>query len=138
MFYSFGFFENDQENEKVLSNFYNALKPWGRFLMHTDVNIPRILQNKYKVDEMRTLADWKKLRIIDNYNPKTKRIEWSRTIIDSDWNQEQKKYSVRVYTKEEFTAMCLKIGFTKVETFSDWNWNIYSESAEDMIIIATK
>jgi hypothetical protein len=27
MFYSFGFFENDQENEKVLSNFYNALKP---------------------------------------------------------------------------------------------------------------
>ncbi|CAF4819188.1 unnamed protein product [Rotaria sp. Silwood2] len=56
MFYSFGFFETDEENNQVLQNFYNALKPGGKFLFHTDVNIPRILSGKYKEDETRHLA----------------------------------------------------------------------------------
>lgn len=43
MFYSFGFFDTDEENMQVLRNFYTALKPGGKFLMHTDVNIPRII-----------------------------------------------------------------------------------------------
>ncbi|MEI7563731.1 MAG: class I SAM-dependent methyltransferase [bacterium] len=75
MFYSFGFFETDEENEKVLKNFYDALKKNGRFLMHTDVNIPRIISGKYKKDEIRNLQNGNTLRIIDDYNPATKRIE---------------------------------------------------------------
>jgi hypothetical protein len=43
----------------VLKNFFNALKPGGKFLMHTDVNVPRILSGKYKEDEERNLLTGK-------------------------------------------------------------------------------
>ncbi|MFZ4648734.1 MAG: SAM-dependent methyltransferase [Patescibacteria group bacterium] len=137
MFYSFGFFDSDKENEETLKNFYKALKSGGKFLMHTDVNIPRILNGKYKEDEKRNLTTGKTLRVIDSYNPTTKRIEGS-WIINDDTNQEKKDYSVRVYTKEEFEGLCKKIGFSSVITYSDWNGSAYSENAEDMIVVATK
>src|SRR3989344_1655006 len=74
MFYSFGFFETDEENKKVLENFFKSLKPGGRFLFHTDVNVHRILSGKYKQNETRDLASGNKLQIIDAYDPKDKRI----------------------------------------------------------------
>lgn len=137
MFYSFGFFDTDEENEKTLKNLYNALKPGGKFLMHTDVNIPRIINGKYKEDEERNLTTGKTLRVFDSYNPTTKRIDGS-WIINDGANQEKKNYSVRVYTKDEFEDMCKKIGFSSVITYSNWSGLSYSEDAEDMIVVTTK
>jgi len=56
MWYSFGFFESDDDNFKVLKNFFNALKDRGRFLMHTDVNIPRVTTGKFREYEKRRLS----------------------------------------------------------------------------------
>lgn len=138
MFYSFGFFETDKQNERVLLNFYNALKIGGRFLMHTDVNIPRILSGKYKEDETRNLASGSQLRIIDKYNSETKRIEGTWIIKETNGIDVRKDYSVRVYTKDEFTQMCLKVGFRDVEVYGDWDKAVYSEECEDMMVVATK
>ncbi len=137
MFYSFGFFDTDEENEKVLKNFFDSLKPGGKFLMHTDVNVPRILSGKYKEDEQRNLLAGKTLRIIDSYDSQTKRINGA-WIIQNDDKEERKDYSVRVYTKEEFEGMCKRIGFSSVVTYSGWEGGEYSENAEDMIVVATK
>ena len=137
MFYSFGFFDTDNENEKVLKNFFDSTKPGGKFLMHTDVNIPRILSGKYKEDEERNLVTGKTLRVIDSYDPETKRINGA-WIIKNNGKEERKDYSVRVYTKEEFEELCRKIGFSSVTTYSNWEGGNYSEDAEDMIVVATK
>lgn len=137
MFYSFGFFDTDEENEKVLKNFFDALKPGGKFLMHTDVNVPRILSGKYKEDEQRNLIIGKTLRIIDSYDSQTKRINGA-WIIQNDGKEERKDYSVRVYTKEEFEGICKRIGFSSVVTYSGWEGGEYSQDSEDMIVVATK
>jgi SAM-dependent methyltransferase len=138
MFYSFGFFDTDEENFKVLENFYNALKPGGKFLMHTDVNMTRINSGKYKFDEERELNSGNELRVIDMYNEDTKRIEGKWIITDGNGESKEVDYSVRVYTKEEFAQMCLDAGFNKVTIYSDWDGSEYSEDAEDMIVIAEK
>lgn len=138
MFYSFGFFDTDEENQKVLQNFYNALKPNGKFLMHTDVNLARIKSEKYKFEESRSLNSGKRLRIVDSYNSNTKRIDGKWIISDVNGGNKEVDYSVRVYSKEEFCNMCLQAGFTKVQVFSDWDGKEYSEDAEDMIVIAEK
>lgn len=137
MFYSFGFFDTDQENEKVLKNFYNALKPGGKFLMHTDVNVSRILAGKYKEDEKRVLETGDVLRVVDKYNKETKRIEGAWIIKNND-REVRKDYTVRVYTKEEFEELCNKVGFSSVTTYGDWQGNPYTEDAEDMVVIAVK
>jgi len=138
MFYSFGFFETDAENNKTLDNFYKALKPGGKFLMHTDVNIPRVLNGKYREDETRNLQTGNNLRIIDNYDRNTKRIDGAWVIKGADGKEIIRDYSVRVYTREEFTDMCLKAGFSKVEVYGDWDRRNYGDDEEDMMVVATK
>lgn len=138
MFYSFGFFDTDEENLQVLRNFFNALKPGGKFLMHTDVNIPRIISKRYKFDEERALVSGKNLRIIDEYNEETKRVDGRWIITDGNGNGKEVDYSVRVYTKEEFVDMCYEVGFTNVTVYSDWSGKKYDTASEDMIVIAQK
>lgn len=138
MFYSFGFFDTDEENFRVLKNFYDALKPGGKFLMHTDVNITRIESGKYKFDEVRNLTSGRQLRIIDRYDENTKKIYGKWTISDCKGENRTVDYVVRVYSKEEFSEMCYEAGFLKVNTYSDWNGALYDTESEDMIIIAEK
>jgi SAM-dependent methyltransferase len=138
MFYSFGFFESDEDNFKVLQNFFKALKPNGQFLMHTDVNIPFIQAGKYKHDETRALTNGNALRIVDKYDPVTKRINGFWILKDESGEEIKKEYSVRVYTKEEFIDLCKKAGFRFCKAYSDWDKKPYSEDSEDMIIVATK
>ncbi len=138
MFYSFGFFATDKENLLVLEKFYEALKPGGKFLMHTDVNIPRILSGKYKKNETRNLPNAKQLQIIDRYNPKTKRVKGIWIITSKDKHKTKKTYSVRVYQKEEFIKMCLRAGFKKCRAYSNWNGTPYSKNSEEIIFVATK
>lgn len=138
MFYSFGFFESDENNFKVLQNFFKALKPNGQFLMHTDVNIPFIEAGKYKHSETRTLANGNALKIVDKYDPVTKRMTGFWILKDKNGKEVKKEYSVRVYTKDEFIALCEKAGFRFCKAYSDWDKKPYSNNSEDMIIVATK
>jgi SAM-dependent methyltransferase len=138
MFYSFGFFGKEKDNFKVLQNFFKALKPGGRFLMHTDVNIPRIISDQYKFNETRTLQNEKKLKIVENYNSKTKRMNGSWTLVDKKGIEKRKDYSVRVYTKDEFIVLCQRVGFKLCRAYSGWDGKPYSKKSEDMIIVATK
>lgn len=137
MFYSFGFFDTDEENMQVLRNFKQALKPGGRFLMHTDVNIPRIAAGTYKTDEARHLPSGDMLHIQDRYNATTKRIEgvWR---IEKDRSITEKAYSVRVYDEDEFKAMCLQAGFSSCVSYGDWHGNPYhTTDSEEIIFVAT-
>lgn len=138
MFYSFGFFETDEENMEVLRRIYVALQPGGQFLMHTDVNIPRIIAGKYKQDEIRTLSSGNRLRVIDYFNPETKRIEGVWIISNSAGKEVRKDYSVRVYEKDEFVQMCLDVGFGRCETYGGWKEEAYSENSEEVMFVATK
>lgn len=138
IFYSFGFFEREEDNFKVLKSFYKALKPGGKFLMHTDVNVPRIYEGKYKLGETRTLSNENSLKIVEKYDPITKRIDGSWIIKDKEGNKTRKDYSVRVYTKEEYIELSKKAGFKSYEVYSDWDKKPYSKTSEDMIVVFNK
>lgn len=136
MFYSFGFFDTDEENMLALKNFRKALKPGGKFLMHTDVNIPRILSGQYKTDEKRNLVSGGVLHIQDRYNPISKRIEGVWTIHENS-NVVRKAYSVRVYDEGEFKSMCLEAGFGVCNAFGDWEGGEYIPAeSEEIIFVA--
>jgi SAM-dependent methyltransferase len=133
MFLSFGFFDTDQENKKVAKNFFDLLKPGGKFLMHTDVNMARIRNGTYKFNEERMLATEESLQIVEHYDSRTKRINGAWII-----GKEHKEYSVRVYENEEFVDLCKEVGFKEVKIYSDWQGSPYHEEAEMVIFVAKK
>ena len=106
--------------------------------MHTDVNVPAIISGQYKEDEERKLENGNVLRIIDKYDPETKRINGTWIIRNQAGEEAKKDYSVRVYTKEEFIDLCKKVGFKECKVYSDWFGEGYSQKSEDMIVVATK
>ncbi|MCX6804209.1 MAG: methyltransferase domain-containing protein [Candidatus Diapherotrites archaeon] len=137
MFYSFGFFDNDLDNFTVLKNFYNALKKGGRFLMHTDGNIPQIISGQNKEFEKRPLTNGGVLRQVEFYNKETNR-NYGIWIIEKGGLVEAKEYSVRFYSIEEFEYLCKKAGFKEVKFYSDWTGKPYDTDSKDMICIAIK
>lgn len=110
MFYSFGFFQTDEENESVMKGFCNQLKPGGQLLLHTDVSPEMILEGKkYKMCETRDLSQREKLRITEEFNPNSRRVEGNWTIISESGEETLlTPYSVRIYTAQEFQEMDLQ------------------------------
>jgi len=137
MFYSFGFFGTDAENLQVLRGFYQALLPGGKFLMHTDVNVPRIRGGSYKTHEARSLVGGGRLWIDERFDEKIRRIE-GQWMIENGSIKSSRAYSVRVYEASEFVRMCLDVGFASCSAMGDWSGTPYSSDAEEIIFVAQK
>jgi 2-polyprenyl-3-methyl-5-hydroxy-6-metoxy-1,4-benzoquinol methylase len=138
MCYSFGFFDSDEENLDVLRRFCRALKPGGRFVMHTDVNLSRVRAGKYKFDEVRQLESGGTLTVIDRYDPSTKRMDGAWLIQENGSTPIRKDYSVRVYEKDEFIDLCLQAGFSACVAYSSWTGTPWSEDAEEIMFVAKR
>ncbi len=138
MFYSFGFFEEDNENFRVLTGWRDALKTDGKLLIHTDVNVPRITAGTYRLVETRSLAGGARLHINESYLHRQRRIHGSWTIEDSSGSVRLSPYSMRVFTMEELSEWLHAAGFKAVEAFADWTGNPYRKDAEEMIVVACK
>ncbi|MFL6282684.1 MAG: class I SAM-dependent methyltransferase [Pyrinomonadaceae bacterium] len=139
MFLAFGFFDTDEENERVLSNFHRALKPGGRFLLHTDVNVGRITCGQYKFHENRHLRSGRTLEIVESYDPERKRLNGQWILIDSAGAREElPPYSCRIYTAKEITEICRSVGFASVCLYGGWGGEDLEDESEEMIVVATK
>lgn len=137
MFFSFGFFDTDKENMQTLRNFRRAVRPGGKFLMHTDVNVPRVVSGKYKTGETRALASGGSLHINESYDASSKRITGLWTI-EHHGHRTSKAYSVRVYEVEEFQSMCVASGFDSCSAYGNWSGQPYDpQDSEEIIFVAT-
>jgi len=140
MFYSFGFFETDAENASVVKNFYNALRPGGRFLMHTHVTIPRLVSGALKNHQIRTLQSGRKLELERRYNARTRREDGEWYLLDDAGNRQEPltPYSCRLYSDVEWTELCKAAGFKQVKIFGDWSGTPYTDDSPQFIAVATK
>jgi len=139
LFFSFGFFESEEDNDQTLRNFFNALKPGGKFMMHTDINVPRITSGDYKLYERRKLVNGKHLEIVESFYPEDKRLKGQWILIETDGaRRELPQYSHRIYTAEEFAESCRAAGFTNARAYGDWDGTPLTNASEDMIVVAQK
>lgn len=139
MFLAFGFFDVEEDNARVLSNFHRALKPGGRFLLHTDVNVGRIVRGKYRFHEQRSLRSGKTLEIVESYDPERKRLNGKWILVDASGDRDElPPYSCRIYTAGEITDLCRSVGFESVRLYGGWNGEEIEDESEEMIVVATK
>lgn len=139
LFFSFGFFERDEDNEACLRQFHEALRPGGRFVMHTDVHIPRIRGGRYRFHEERELRSGRVLVIDERLDEESFRLRGTWAFRDpSGAITRLPAYDQRVYTYDEFADACRRVGFSTVEGLGGWGGEPMSDDAEMMIVIARK
>ena len=140
MFYSFGFFENEEDDILSIRNFYNSLEKGGKFLMHTHVTKDRLISGDLKNKQTRKLKSGNDLQLIRYYNKETKREdgEWKIVSRDGEVLESLTPYSMRIYSDKEFSEMCLSVGFSKVSVYGGWNYEEYTKDSPEMIIVAEK
>ena len=143
LFLSFGFYESDADNLRCVKELSRVLKPNGKFLFFTEVNVPLVAKGLYRQPTKRLLEDGSLLTIREQMDWNSKRLTGSWTVQWTDDRYDHKEthdYSMRVYTFEEFREICEEANLSEVRPFGsfDYSSQTYSDTSEEMIVVASK
>ncbi len=151
MFFSFGFFDKDSDNEIVMENFQRALKKEGQLLIHTDVSPEMINSGVYKdightkrnlmptyIHSLDMTFPKAVLHITEEYDRSKGRINGIWEIEELDGTRNSNSYSVRIYSKGEYADLCRKAGFKDVSFYGGWNKEPFTGKEQEMIVHAKK
>ena len=133
LFTSFGYFEEEKEDVKVLSEVYNSLNSGGVFWFDfLNENYVRKNLNDRKTEK--TIDDIKiteEKSIVDN------RVNKRIFFLSSAGSREYTE-SVRLYSKEELTMMLDETGFNIINVFGDYLGNDWNSGSERSIFYCNK
>lgn len=136
LFVSFGFFQAEAENLKMLENIARATVPGGLFLMDF-WNREKQLRDFTPLEvEERTGGIRVEKRWV--FDPLDGRINWQNTVIFPDGKTESWDHSVRAYTLVELKYMLEKVGFQLERVYGDFDGHEYTMDSPNMITISRK
>ncbi len=136
---SFGYFEDREDDKKVLKKIYNSLKPGGRLLI--EIAGKEIIASKFKG------RDWEEKEI---NGEKAIKIEERKVKKDWSWledrwivvreNGEKKEFDVshRIYSAFELKQLMKKVGFTEINVYGNKKGDPYDQNAERLVVETKK
>lgn len=139
LFTSFGFFETDEENRRVLEQVNASLKPGGRFLLD--------YENKFffvSNDVNKNAKTWRKIDenayyLIENrYDVFTEREIFEARLIERGEVKAETGYSIRLYSYPEIHRMLNAAGFEVERTWGGYDGGEYSVSSKRLILLSRK
>ncbi len=134
IFTSFGYFEDLEDDRKVVNNVFRSLKSGGKFLIEAEGK--EILARKFrerdwnKIDEYIILEDRK---LINNWE----KIE-SRWIILKDDQRIEHKLILRLYSAVEINSLLKQCGFSDVKVYGSLEGIDYDHRAKRLVVVAQK
>lgn len=137
MFYSFGFFDNVEDDLQVLSGFRKQLADDGKLLIHTMITVPAFETGRIPALETRDLRSGRRLRSLRMFDPSSRREVGRWSIFHPDGAEDPLPvYSVRIYVPSELEELCVKAGFSSVRFYGDWDGSPYTDSSPYLILVA--
>ena len=134
LFTSFGYFENDDDNRKMLENIYASLKPTGRLVVEImgKEALARVfrerdwheLDDAILLEERKLSEDWR-------------RIE-NRWILLKDGRQHERRFSLRLYSAVELKDLLKQCGFRQVDIYGSLGGQPYDQNAKRLVVVARK
>lgn len=125
LFTSFGYFQTDKENEKVLRQMVSSLKEGGKIVIHL-INRDWLLKVYRPVDWHQKgdlfLSESRKYDSSNNYNE-------SNLIVLNEKTGKAKRYyhRCRLYTKTEIVELFKKVGLKKIKVFGNYLGEAYKK-----------
>ncbi|MFA6554319.1 MAG: class I SAM-dependent methyltransferase [Candidatus Paceibacterota bacterium] len=138
MYSSFGYFSDDEENEKVMKSVNKSLKPGGLFLFD--------IRNKNLTLKYSTQKTWEEkndsFRLYNSsFDEKTNLAVMNITIIQKGSNVVEKtSFILKLYSLEQIKAMLEKNGFKLIKVFGDTTLakEFNPETSKRMVFLAKK
>jgi SAM-dependent methyltransferase len=131
---SFGYFDDIEDDLKVLRNIYASLAPGGKFMI--EILGKEVIAATFKKEEELEFDGYHvvaKSKILDNWN----RLECRRTIRKEDTETEIIAYH-RLYSAAELKKYLETAGFTSIRTYGNFAGAPYDNDARSMIMIGEK
>ena len=135
MFTSFGYFEDPQDQFRVLNNMYTSLRNDGRVLLD--------LLGKERLARVFKERDW--YRTEAGFKLEERRISKDWSWVDSTWilitdEGEVNEWSIShwIYSAAEMKAMLKSVGFNEHEVYGSLAGTPYDHDANRLIVIGRK
>jgi SAM-dependent methyltransferase len=135
MFTSFGYFDKETDDLKVLRGVCRVLKKDGLFLMDLK-NREQLIRNFQR----RRWHPEKDFTVLEDnfFDLFTGRWESTRTIVFGNGKRSEYSFSLRLYTFAEMLSLLKKAGFLLEAVYGDFDFIEYSLDSPRMILISRK
>jgi len=135
LYTSFGYFEDLDEEQQVLDNYYTSLRPGGVLVMDMAGKevFARVFQERdwhemddgtLVLEERKIVSDW------TCFN--------TRWIVVRDGERREYPFSLRIYGASDLRGMLEKAGFEPVRIYGDLDGSAYDHNAQRLIAVARK
>lgn len=130
LFTSFGYFESDEENEKVLHEMDRVLKPNGKFIIDF-LNADYVISNLVPSSERFTDG----VKIEENRTIEGPYVR--KRIVIKEESKPERKYleQVKLYRLTEFERMLEQTSLRVDDVYGDYNKTPYAESTSPRLIL---
>jgi SAM-dependent methyltransferase len=135
MFSSFGYFDDQRQDMKVLGNSFRSLEPGGVLLIDL-MNMERLVKMKPLARPMR-LPDGSSLLERHEILDDRIRVRNERSVTRNGKTRSF-KYGVTVYSAREMRRMMERSGFVNVKLYGSLNGDKQGKSSQRLIVIARK
>lgn len=135
LFTSFGYFEDQADDVKVLTNFYNSLRPGGVLVM--EMMGKEVLARIFKPSNWDELEDGSLIleerEVIRNWT-------WveNRWILVKDGQRHDLPLSHRIYSAAELEHLLAVVGFDPIEFYGDLAGSPYDHEARRLVAVACR
>ncbi len=135
LYTSFGYFDDPEDDRKLLENVYASLKPGGRLLM--DMMGKEIVARAFQV------RSWSEPEPgVLFLEERTVERGWecmgNRWILIRGEERIEKKFSIRMYSGVELKALMLAVGFSEVNLYGNLDDSPYDHAARRLVAVGQK
>lgn len=134
LFTSFGYFEEEEENMKVLENIYASLKDGGKVII--DVMGKEIIARIFEE------RDWNEIENGYKLLERTVEKDWSwlnnRRIRVTDEGKKEYNVSHWLYSAKELKDMLKDVGFSEAKAYGGYDGKGYGTDADRLVVVGEK
>jgi SAM-dependent methyltransferase len=134
LFTSFGYFEDPEDDRKVIRNMYTSLKPGGRFLI--DVMGKEVLAQVFQERDWRETEDF----ILLEERKISRNWSWieNRWITFRGTERRGFRFGHRLYSAVELSNLMSDCGFGSVDVFGDLTGEPYDTNARRLVVVGRR
>jgi SAM-dependent methyltransferase len=134
LFTSFGYFGDAGDDQVVVENIYESLKPGGKLLME--------MMGKEVLARIFRERDWQEVdgHLILEERKLSQNWGWieSRWILFKENKRVEQTISHRLYSAAELSTLLTKVGFSNIQIYGDYEGSEYDHQAKRLVVMAQK